>query len=739
MTDVAERRDVTNPLLFECAWEVANKVGGIYTVIKTKAPVTAQEYGDRYILVGPLSYKSAPMEVEAMEPDSEPLRLALQSMKERGVKFLYGRWLIERAPRVLLFDTGSMLHRLDEWKTDLWNLAGIPTPGNDQETNETVIFGYLVAWFLGEFVNHERKRAVIGHFHEWQAGLAIPLCRKRRIDVTTIFTTHATLLGRYLCAGSVDFYNNLQYFDVDHEAGKRGIYHRYCIERSATHCADVFTTVSHITAFESEHLLKRKPDGVLPNGLNVVKFSAMHEFQNLHSTAKQKINEFIKGHFYGHYDFDLDNTLYFFTAGRYEYRNKGVDMFIESLARLNHRLQKAQSKTTVVAFIIMPAQTHSYTVEALKGQAVTKQLRDTIEQIQTRIGERLFERTARYTGEGGADIIDPTTLLSEQDKILLKRRIFALKRNSLPPVTTHNMASDHDDPILAQIRRVQLFNRSQDRVKIIFHPEFLNANNPILGLDYEEFVRGCHLGVFPSYYEPWGYTPAECTVMGIPSITTNLSGFGCFMEDMIENSEDYGIYIVDRRMKSVEESVDQLTDQMYKYSQKTRRQRINQRNRTERLSDLLDWKKLGLEYAKARQLALRRAYPDSFTDEDESYFDESNTKIPPPLSMPGSPRLSAGMKTPGDFGTLAEDMGALSTSDYRGSAFWKALNQQDDDEEEAAFRMPLQIKNRSRGTSVGSFSGASTPGVPEDQTLTNQDLDKADAALSRAGGGTNGH
>lgn len=124
----------------------------------------------------------------------------------------------------------------------------------------------------------------------------------------------------------------------------------------------------------------------------------MHEFQNLHAVSKNKINEFIKGHFYGHYDFDLENTLYFFTAGRYEYRNKGVDMFIEALARLNHRLQASGSKMTVVAFIIMPAATHSYTIEALKGQAVTKQLRDTVEQIQTRIGEKLFERTARYTG-----------------------------------------------------------------------------------------------------------------------------------------------------------------------------------------------------------------------------------------------------------------------------------------------------------------------------------------------------
>ncbi|KDN35548.1 glycosyltransferase family 3 protein [Tilletiaria anomala UBC 951] len=745
-SEAAEKRDVRNPILFECAWEVANKVGGIYTVIKTKAPVTAQEYGDRYTLIGPLSYKTAPMEVESLEPEDPAVRATLASMQERGVKYLYGRWLIERAPRVLLFDTGSMYHRLDEWKGDLWNIAGIPTPPSDHETNETLVFGYLVAWFLGEYANHERKQAIIAHFHEWQAGLAIPLCRKRHIDVTTIFTTHATLLGRYLCAGSVDFYNNLQYFDVDHEAGKRGIYHRYCIERSAAHCADVFTTVSHITAYESEHLLKRKPDGVLPNGLNVVKFSAMHEFQNLHAVSKAKINEFIKGHFYGHYDFDLENTLYFFTAGRYEYRNKGVDLFIESLARLNHRLQQAGSKITVVAFIIMPAATHSYTIEALKGQAVTKQLKDTVEQIQQRIGDKLFERTARYTGEGGMDIIDPGTLLSEQDKILLKRRIFALKRNSLPPVVTHNMADDAADPILNQIRRVQLFNRPQDRVKIIFHPEFLNANNPILGLDYEEFVRGCHMGVFPSYYEPWGYTPAECTVMGIPSITTNLSGFGCFMEDMIENSEDYGIYIVDRRMKGVDDSVNQLTDQMFSYTQKTRRQRINQRNRTERLSDLLDWKKLGLEYAKARQLALRRAYPDSFADDDDDekdygYFDDDVTsgggggKMPPPLSMPGSPKLS-GMRTPGDFGTLAEDMEGLSTSDYRGatSTFWRRLSQPDDEEEEK-FRFPLVMKPRRRGTSVGSnvgstVSGASTPGLLGSKTLSAQDLDRADAALS---------
>ena len=334
------------------------------------------------------------------------------------------------------------------------------------------------------------------------------------------------------------------------------------------------------------------------------KFSATHEFQNLHQQAKQKIHDFVRGHFYGHNDFDAENTLYFFTAGRYEYRNKGVDMFIESLARLNHRMKTASSNMTVVAFIIMPAKTQSFSVEALKGQAVIKSLNDTVNVISQNVAKRLFERS--LTWHEGAELPEDKDLISSSDKIMLRRRLFAMKRHNLPPIVTHNMVDDTNDPVLNQIRRCQLFNHPSDRVKIIFHPEFLNSANPVLPMDYDDFVRGTHLGVFPSYYEPWGYTPAECTLMGVPSITTNLSGFGCYMEELIENASDYGIYIVDRRTKAVDESVNQLTEFMFEFAKKSKRQRINQRNRTERLSDLLDWKRMGMEYVKARQLALRR-------------------------------------------------------------------------------------------------------------------------------------
>lgn len=243
-------------------------------------------------------------------------------------------------------------------------------------------------------------------------------------------------------------------------------------------------------------------------------------------------------------------------------------------------------------------------------------------------------------------IIDESSIFSEEDIVKLKRHILALKRSTLPPVVTHNMVDGFNDSILTELRRLDLLNYPSDRVKIVFHPEFLSSNNPVLGMEYEEFVRGCHLGVFPSYYEPWGYTPAECTLMGIPSVTTNLSGFGSFIEDSVECPPDYGIYIVDRRMKSVDESCNQLADFMFQFCQKSRRQRINQRNRTERLSDILDWRRMGIEYQKARfcaldSLAQRLGETDLMISGSDKATPESNSghKIPRPTSAPPSPRM----------------------------------------------------------------------------------------------------
>uniref|UniRef100_A0A8C5ULS5 Glycogen [starch] synthase n=1 Tax=Microcebus murinus TaxID=30608 RepID=A0A8C5ULS5_MICMU len=571
LEDWEDEFDLENTVLFEVAWEVANKVGGIYTVLQTKAKVTGDEWGDNYYLVGPYTEQGVRTQVELLEAPTPALKRTLDSMNSKGCKFL---------------------------------------------------------------AQSEEKPHVVAHFHEWLAGVGLCLCRARRLPVATIFTTHATLLGRYLCAGAVDFYNNLENFNVDKEAGERQIYHRYCMERAAAHCAHVFTTVSQITAIEAQHLLKRKPDIVTPNGLNIKKFSAMHEFQNLHAQSKARIQEFVRGHFYGHLDFNLDKTLYFFIAGRYEFSNKGADVFLEALARLNYLLRVNGSEQTVVAFFIMPARTNNFNVETLKGQAVRKQLWDTANTVKEKFGRKLYE--SLLVGS----LPDMNKMLDKEDFTMMKRAIFATQRQSFPPVCTHNMLDDSSDPILTTIRRIGLFNSSADRVKVIFHPEFLSSTSPLLPVDYEEFVRGCHLGVFPSYYEPWGYTPAECTVMGIPSISTNLSGFGCFMEEHIADPSAYGIYILDRRFRSLDDSCSQLTSFLYSFCQQSRRQRIIQRNRTERLSDLLDWKYLGRYYMSARHMALAKAFPDYFTYEPNQADATQGYRYPRPASVPPSPSLS---------------------------------------------------------------------------------------------------
>ncbi|XP_053270590.1 glycogen [starch] synthase, liver [Pleuronectes platessa] len=626
---------VEDLLLFEVAWEVTNKVGGIYTVIQTKAKITADEWGENYYMMGPYSEQNFQTQVEACEPPNPAIRKAMDALIQNDCQVHFGRWLIEGSPYVILFDISSAAWNLDRWKGDLWQTCNIGLPYHDREANDSLILGSLVAWFFRELTDNLGDNPnVICHFHEWQAGPGLIFSRSRKIPIATVFTTHATLLGRYLCAGNTDFYNNLDTFDIDKEAGERQIYHRYCLERAAVHCAHVFTTVSDITAVEASHILHRRPDVVTPNGLNVKKFSAMHEFQNMHCTSKARIQEFVRGHFYGHLDFNLEKTLFFFIAGRYEFSNKGADIFLESLSRLNYLLRVHNNDVTVVVFFIMPAKTNNFNVESLKGQAIRKQLWDTAHTVKEKFGKKLYDALLKGV------IPDMNAILDRDDFSMMKRAIFSTQRQTLPPVTTHNMLDDATDPILSNIRRIGLFNSRNDRVKIVFHPEFLSSTSPLLPMDYEDFVRGCHLGVFPSYYEPWGYTPGECTVMGIPSVTTNLSGFGCFMEEHVSDPSAYGVYIMDRRFRSADESCNQLTQFMFSFCQQSRRQRIIQRNRTERLSDLLDWRYLGRFYIHARHLALSRAFPEKFNMDPIAPLKTEGFRYPRPYSVPPSPSAS---------------------------------------------------------------------------------------------------
>ena len=265
---------------FEVSWEVANKVGGIYTVIKTKSAVEAAKFssqGEHYYLIGPLNRKCVDLEVEECPPEFPIVKETMDAMRKQGIVVSHGRWLIEGHPSVVLFDVGSAYWRFSEWRQEFFELTHIGIPEHDTETKDILVFGFLVAWFISEFTSRlPGVPTVNALFHEWQGGVGGLLLRLWDKPVAVTFHTHATLLGRYLCAGSVDFYNNLPHFNVDKEAGQRGIYHRYCLERACAATSHVFSTVSLNTGEECEHLLKRKPDVICPNGLNVKGELARH-------------------------------------------------------------------------------------------------------------------------------------------------------------------------------------------------------------------------------------------------------------------------------------------------------------------------------------------------------------------------------------------------------------------------------------------------------------------------------
>ncbi|MEM1107620.1 MAG: glycosyltransferase [Planctomycetota bacterium] len=600
MEKPARRGRRADPMLVEIAWEACNQVGGIYTVLRSKVPSMVSRWGNRYCLVGPYNDKSAPIEFEPT-PLVGPMGQAVKQLNEMGFGAQYGRWLVSGRPHIVLLHIGDIHRYLNDVKYRLWADHGIPSPGDDALINDVLAFGEatrLLLTILGERESHRRR--IVAHFHEWMAGAAVPMLRKEQWPGSVVFTTHATLLGRYLAMHNPVFYDHLSFFDAGHEAKHFNIEAQHGLERAAAHGAHVFTTVSDVTASECTHLLGRSPDLLLPNGLNIERFAAIHEFQNLHNQYKKQIHEFTLGHFFPSYSFDLDQTLYMFTSGRYEYLNKGMDVTIEALAKLNHRLKEAETPINVVFFIITKAPVHSINVAALESRAMLEEFQNAADAISETIGQELFNSAA------AGHIPDLNTLVDDYWRLRLRRSIQSWRRDGLPPIVTHDMVDDQTDSVLNQLRECQLFNAPEDRVKVVFHPDFINSTNPLFGMEYEQFVRGTHLGVFPSYYEPWGYTPLESIALGVPAVTSDLSGFGSYLANVMPKHADQGISIIQRRNTDANGAAHQLCDTMFDFCQLSRRERIKLRNTVESFSEHFDWHNLGRRYHEAHELALDR-------------------------------------------------------------------------------------------------------------------------------------
>ncbi|MCV9387589.1 glycosyltransferase [Reichenbachiella ulvae] len=603
----ARKKKEEPKMLAEIAWEVCNQVGGIYTVIRSKAPVMVDQWGKDYVLVGPKIHPNVSSDFEEHMDDKIPIAQVVREMKEMGWDVSFGTWLVSGRPQTVLLNPASVMPQLGNIKYFYWQDHHIDFNNHDPLVDEVMAFGFMVKEFLFRMarVCLEQDVELLAHFHEWMAGTAIADIRKEQIPIKTVFTTHATLLGRYLAMNDPYFYDHLPFLNWESEANNFNVNTIARLERACAHGANILSTVSEVTAKECIHLLGRSPEAIVPNGLNIERFSVLHEVQNLHHKYKEQINHFVMGHFFQSYTFDLNNVIYFFTSGRFEFKNKGYDLTLEALARLNYKMKKHKINKTVVMFFITKQPFHSINQEVMTSRAVMEEIDHNCEEIMKQVKERLFQDAATNSDHRLPEL---NKLVDDYWKLRYRRTIQSWKTKRLPSVVTHNLINDADDQILNFLRGANLLNHETDKVKIVYHPDFISSTSPLFGMEYGQFVRGCHMGIFPSYYEPWGYTPVECLARGVSAVTSDLSGFGDYVKTLDIGDEEHGIYMIDRVNQDYHSAAEQLSEKMLAFVKTTGRERIASRNLAEDLSEEFDWKNLIKHYDHAYDLALEK-YP----------------------------------------------------------------------------------------------------------------------------------
>jgi glycogen(starch) synthase len=603
--DLKQYKINSKTLLIESAWEVCNQVGGIYTVIRSKIPAAKEIWGDNYCLLGPAVHPDRHAELDhiSVNEKGDVINVVVKKMRAEGYDVYYGVWLVTGRPRVVLLNPDKESSRKKSNSKFLLKNCGISENLDDDLLQQVIAFGKMSRVFF-EYLAEEIKKTkqpVIAHFHEWMASLPILTIKKNKLPIKTVFTTHATLLGRYLAMSDPDFYSNLDKYDWEEKAIYFGILPRVEIERKSARDANCFTTVSDITGRECKYLLGKSPDEVLPNGLNIKRFVATHEVQVLHQRFKEKINQFVLGHFFHSYSFDLDQTLYFFTSGRYEYHNKGYDLTLKALEKLNKMMKKDKAKKTVVMFLVTKRPTWSINPDVLQTRGIMEEIRQNTQSIQNQLGKRLFMAAA--SSEGNYRLPDLNEMIDDYWKLRYRRTIQAWKSPQWPIIVTHNLHEPDNDDVIKYLRELKLINSPKDKVKVVYHPDFITSTNPLFGIDYGDFVRGCHLGIFPSYYEPWGYTPLECLAHGIPTITSDLSGIGDYVKSHMQAGFDNGIEVLHRDGVNFDKAATNLAKVMFSFVKQSRRYRIAQRGRAEDMSEKFDWHNLIKSYLNAYEIA----------------------------------------------------------------------------------------------------------------------------------------
>jgi glycosyltransferase involved in cell wall biosynthesis len=538
--------------IFESSWEVCNKVGGIYTVLSTRAKTLQEALQDKIIFIGPDFWKE--QESPYFKEDNSLFADWQGEAKEQGLKIRVGRWTIPGEPISILVDFNPFFEKKDQIYGWLWEHYGVDSLHAYGDYDEASMFSYAAALVVESFYHHylDHSKKVIYHANEWMCGLGALYINNKLPEIGTIFTTHATSIGRSIAGNMKPLYDYLFAYNGDQMAGELNMQSKHSIEKQTAHYVDCFTTVSDITAKECVELLDKPVDVVLPNGFDDSFVpSSSQKFAQKRKAARRKMLDIANALLGENLD---DDTLLVSTSGRYEFRNKGIDVFVEAMNRL---LRDRDLKKKVVAFIEVPG----------------------------------------WVGEPRKD---------------LQERLESGKKYDTPldvPQVTHWLHNMSHDNVLGMMKYYDMHNRKDEKVKVIFLPCYLDGNDGIVNMTYYDVVLGNDLCIYPSYYEPWGYTPLEAVAFKVPCITTDLAGFGLWANSVFghEGQLADGVKVIHRTDYNYSEVADIIKETVATYSAMSKKEVDACRKHAGDLSKKALWSEFIKYYYEAYDIALTKA------------------------------------------------------------------------------------------------------------------------------------
>ena len=546
MIENAEKPD----MIFETSWEVCNKVGGIYTVLSTKAKTLQNDFKDKVIFIGPdIWSKDNPC------PFFKESKTLLQEWRKQavfplGMEVRIGRWTIPGNPIVILVDYKALFTYKDELYAQMWNKFSVDSLHSYGDYDDSCMFAYAAALVIESIYldyYNDGKSKVIAHFDEWTTGMGLLYLKSHMPSIATVFTTHATSIGRSICCNNKPLYDYLAGYNGDQMAGELNMQSKHSLEKAAAWNADSFTTVSEVTARECVQLLGRKPL-VTPNGFEQTFVPSKKEYPSKRAAARGKMLEVARS--LTGIDLNDSDTFIVATAGRNEFRNKGYDVFIDAMNNIRNT-QRSDNKK-VLAFMFVPAW-------------VDEPRRDLAAAMQAGKCERLEN-----------------------------------------PVITHTLHNYSQDAIYGKINYLGMHYSCDNNFVVIYVPSYLNGTDGIFDMPYYDLLPGLDCTVFASYYEPWGYTPLESVAFGVPTITTDLAGFGQWILDSFENGfTSCGVKVLHRNDSNYNDVVANIADNVLSLISQDSKSIEKMRTAASATSKQAQWKQFMKFYYKSYEEALQ--------------------------------------------------------------------------------------------------------------------------------------